>query len=128
MSIRAIRPGLLRRGALPSGTLPLVLVGLIVLAIGAVLVRDLAASNRRTREMQEGSRAGLALLNDLQYQTQEARRSVLYALTTTDSNLHVEYADQSRAADARVAAMIADEIRRSVSPTVTAGVQRFAGD
>ena len=41
---------------------------------------------------------GLRGIGELQYQAQETRRSTLYALTTNDSNLQVEYADQSRAA------------------------------
>jgi len=46
---------------------------------------------------------GLDLIGDLQYYAQEARRTLLYALATTDANRQVEYADQSRAADAKVA-------------------------
>jgi signal transduction histidine kinase len=45
---------------------------------------------------------GLRRIGSLQYDAQETRRSTLYALTTNDSNLQVEYADQSREADARV--------------------------
>jgi PAS domain S-box-containing protein len=53
--------------------------------------------------MYQGLVDGLGAVADLQYEIQEARRSMLYALTTTDSNKQVEYADRSRAADARVA-------------------------
>src|SRR5438045_2782313 len=87
-------------------TAVLVVVGIAVLGVGLIVVRDLRASNRDARAMTESSIAGLDLLSQLQYQTQEARRSVLYALTTNDANRQVEYADQSRAADAEVAGRI----------------------
>jgi signal transduction histidine kinase/DNA-binding response OmpR family regulator len=106
----------------------LVVVGAVVLGVGAFLVRDLRVTNRQTREMYESSMAGLDLLNQLQFLTQEARRSVLYALTTTDSNRQVEYADQSRAADAEVATIIDRHLKRSTTPEARATIQEFAKD
>src|SRR6185295_14109154 len=88
----------------------LALAGVAVLIVGGILVRDIRTAVRRAREMHESSVAALDLLNDLNYQTQEARRSMLYALTTTDSNLQVQYADSSRAADARVAEIVQAEV------------------
>jgi hypothetical protein len=49
--------------------------------------------------MYAGSVQGLRRIGELQYEAQETRRATLYALTTNDSNLQVEYADQSRGAD-----------------------------
>jgi len=72
--------------------------------------------------------SGLNLLNQLQYLTQEARRSVLYALTTDDSNRQVEYADQSRAADAKVVAIIEAHIGRTTAPAAQRAGRQFAGD
>ena len=86
---------------------------MVVLIVGGILVRDMRAAMRHAREMHESSITALDVLNDLHYQTQEARRSMLYALTTTDSNLQVQYADGSRVADARVAEIVEGEIRRS---------------
>src|SRR5713101_183305 len=98
----------------------LTLVGAAVLIVGLIVLRDLQASNRHARDMYESSMSGLDLLNELQYQTQEARRSVLYALTTNDRNQQVEYADQSRAADAEVAEIIEGHIQRSSSSAAQA--------
>jgi hypothetical protein len=53
---------------------------------------------------------GLDLLAGLQFDVQEARRRMLYALTTTDPNLQVSYADESRAADERVKQRMAQHI------------------
>ena len=69
--------------------------------------------------MYQGLVDGLGAVAHLQYQIQEARRSMLYALTTTDSNRQVEYADRSRGADARVAA-----ITSRLAPTSDTGEGR----
>ena len=106
----------------------LVIVGVAVLGVGLIVVRDLRASNRQARTMYESSMSGLDLLDQLQYLTQEARRSVLYALGTSDANRQVEYADQSRAADAEVAAIIARHVARTSSPAALAAANRFSGD
>jgi PAS domain S-box-containing protein len=103
----------------------LALAGLVVLIVGGSLVADMRASMRHAREMHESSIAALDLLNDLHYQTQEARRSMLYALTTTDSNLQVQYADGSRAADARVAGIVEGQITRSPVPEIQEAGRRF---
>jgi signal transduction histidine kinase len=70
--------------------------------VGAFIIRDLRAANAEAQEIYTGSVHGLQRIGELQYEAQETRRATLYALTTTDSNLQVEYADQSRAADRRV--------------------------
>src|SRR5712691_2342709 len=106
----------------------LVVVGVAVLGVGLFVVRDIRGTNRSARAMYNSSMAGLDLLNELQYLTQEARRSVLYALTTNDSNRQVEYADQSRAADAEVAEIIEGHIQRSSSSAAQAAGQKFSED
>jgi len=85
----------------------LVFVGVLLAAAGALVVRDVRTASTEVQRMHAGSVLGLERIGELQYQAQEARRSTLYALTTNDANLQIEYADQSRAADARVAELIA---------------------
>jgi signal transduction histidine kinase/DNA-binding response OmpR family regulator len=82
------------------------LISAVVVSFGFFVFQDLKRASREARQMYAESVRGLDLIGELQYQTQEARRSMIYALSTTDSNLHVEYADQSRAADAQVTAML----------------------
>ncbi len=79
---------------------PLVLglLGVLVAGMVAFLVLDLHRVKQEVRGMYAGSIQGLDALGELQFQTQESRRCLLYALATTDSNLQVRYADQSRAA------------------------------
>jgi signal transduction histidine kinase len=73
-----------------------------VAVIGILVLRDMRAANREAREMYTRSVHGLRRIAEMQYEAQETRRCTLYALTTADSNLQVQYADQSRDADQEV--------------------------
>jgi signal transduction histidine kinase len=85
-----------------SYTLLLLLVLAAEIAVGVFVISDLRTANVEAQAMYAGSVRGLRRIGELQYQSQETRRSTLYALTTNDSNLQVEYADQSREADGSV--------------------------
>src|SRR5262245_41088133 len=76
-------------------------LGAIAALVAAFEYRDQQRVHRDTQQMYRGLADGLGAVADLQYEIQEARRSMLYALTTTDSNLQVAYVDKSRNADAR---------------------------
>ncbi len=78
------------------------LVGVVAAAVAAFEYRDQRRAHRDTQQMYQGLVDGLGAVADLQYEIQEARRSMLYALATTDPNRQVEYVDRSRSADARV--------------------------
>jgi len=80
-------------------------VGLVTAAVTGLEYRDQRRAHHDTQLMYQGLVDGLGAVADLQYEIQEARRGMLYALTTTDSNRQVEYADRSRRADARVSAI-----------------------
>jgi PAS domain S-box-containing protein len=94
-------------------------VGLVTAAIAALEYRDQRRAHHDTKLMYQGLVDGLGAVADLQYEIQEARRSMLYALTTTDSNRQVEYADRSRSADARVV-----RITSRLAPTSDTGEGR----
>jgi len=85
----------------PSAVLLLVVFG-VELGVGMFVIRDVRTVSGETQRMYARSVLGLRQIGELQYQAQETRRSTLYALTTNNSNLQVEYADQSREADRRV--------------------------
>jgi PAS domain S-box-containing protein len=104
------------------------LIAVIVIATGAFVVTDLLRAGKQVGQMYAGSVGGLDLIGDMQYQTQEARRSMQYALTTSDSNRQVVYADQSREADAHVAQMITDLMKLSRSERHSAATMRFQQD
>jgi signal transduction histidine kinase len=82
-----------------SSSLLLFMVFCVVVAVGAFMIGDLHTATVQVQRMYAGSVQGLRQIGELQYEAQETRRSTLYALTTNDSNLQVEYADQSRGAD-----------------------------
>jgi PAS domain S-box-containing protein len=94
-------------------------VGLVTAAVAALEYRDQQRAHHDTKLMYQGLINGLGAVADLQYEIQEARRSMLYALTTTDSNRQVTYADRSRSADARVTA-----ITSRLAPTSDTGEGR----
>ncbi len=81
------------------------LVGVVAAAVAALEYRDQRRAHRDTRLMYQGLVDGLGAVADLQYEIQEARRSMLYALTTSDSDQQLDYVDRSRGADARVSAI-----------------------
>jgi PAS domain S-box-containing protein len=89
-----------------SFTLAFVLIGVVVIGVGVIVVNDLGNANKEVRRTYGESVTGLDVIGDLQYQTQEARRSMLYALTTSDADKQVDYADASRVADERVAELL----------------------
>ena len=82
-----------------SSALMLLFVFCAVSAVGLFVIRDLRRADMNEQNMYKGLVLSLHRIADLEYQTQETRRSTLYALSTADSNLHVKYADQSREAD-----------------------------
>ncbi len=84
-----------------------------VTVIGAMVIRDMQQANAEAQSMYKSSVDGLQKIGELQYDAQETRRTTLYALTTTDSNLQVEYADQTREADRRVRNGIAEYARQA---------------
>ena len=96
----------------PTALLLLVVVAVEV-GVSLFVIRDVRAVSVEAQQMYARSVLGLRQIGELQYQAQETRRSTLYALTTNDSNLQVEYADQSRAADQRVTRGIATYLEQA---------------
>ena len=111
-----------------NATLLLFLVCCGVAVIGAFVIRDLEAANAEAQKMYSGSVHGLQQIGELQYEAQETRRATLYALTTTDSNLQVEYADQSRNADQRVKDGIAEYGKQAKQPAEIELADRLTRD
>jgi signal transduction histidine kinase len=110
----------------PSALL-LLLVFSVEVGVGMFVIRDVRTASVEAQQMYARSVLGLRQIGELQYQAQETRRSTLYALTTNDSNLQVEYADQSREADRRVTEGIAEYLKQARMPNeieVGQGLQR----
>jgi len=94
-------------------------------SVSILVLRDLQSANAEAREMYTRSVHGLKRIAEMQYDAQETRRCTLYALTTTDSNLQVEYADESRDADQGVKNRITEFMRSASTPTEKALVGRL---
>jgi signal transduction histidine kinase len=99
-----------------SSAMLLFLVFCAVIVVALFAIRDLRSADVEARKMYAGSVLGLHRIGDLQYDAQETRRSTIYALSTSDSNLHVKYADQSREADHRVTEGIAEYLAHAQTP------------
>src|SRR6266852_2515833 len=109
-------------------TLLLILIGCGMAAAGVLVVRDVRIANREVQQMYAGSVLGLRRVGELLYEAQEARRSTLYALTTSDANLQIEYADQSRTSDARVTSFLRQLFKAARSPAEIQAGQRLERD
>src|SRR3954452_15139426 len=120
--------GFLFQASRHNAVLLLFLICCGVSVVGAFVIRDLRVANTEAQEIYTGSVHGLQRIGELQYEAQETRRATLYALTTTDSNLQVEYADQSRNADRRVTDGIAEYRNEARSAEVLALADRLNHD
>ncbi len=99
-----------------TSSLLLFMVFCVVVAVGIFMMGDLHTATEQVQHMYAGSVQGLRGIGELQYEAQETRRATLYALTTNNSNLQVEYADQSRAADRLVTEGIAQYLVQARIP------------
>ena len=106
----------------------LLAVLLVQIGIGLVLIRDLHNSHVEVQKIYDGSVHGLHMIGELEYDIQETRRATLYALTTTDGNLQVRYADQSREADRRVTEGILDNLHQAGTAEVRNAGMRLQRD
>ena len=111
-----------------SSVLLLLAVFCVELGVGGFVVRDLRTADDQAHRMYTESVRGLRRIGELQYDAQETRRSTLYALTTSDSNLQVEYADQSRGADRRVSEGIAQYLQEARTDEEAALGRRLHAD
>jgi PAS domain S-box-containing protein len=75
---------------------------LAIVVLGWFIARDVRATAEDTSKLYRRLSNALDLIDNLQFQTQEVRRILLYALHTTDANRQLEYAEQSRKADSVV--------------------------
>jgi len=111
-----------------SSTLLLLMVFTVETGVVIFVIRDLRAADSEVQTMYVGSVIGLRGIGGLQYDAQETRRATLYALTTNDSNLQVEYADQSRDADRRVTNGINEYLGRAHTASAIEVGKRLQSD
>jgi PAS domain S-box-containing protein len=103
----------------------LAVVTVAVLVLGGIIARDVREFDGNARRLYDRLAQGLDLIDGLQYETQEVRRTLLYALHTSDANRQLAYAEQSRAAEARVARLLQDPNELAWAPGTRAQLQGF---
>ena len=111
-----------------STTVILVFYALLSAGTGAFSLLQLRSASREAHELYDRLVSGLDLIAGLQYDIQEARRRMLYALATTDPNLQVQYVDESRAADERVTRRVAQHMAGLKHADEIASAKRFQAD
>jgi len=92
----------------------LALVAATVLALAWFVANDLRQSANDDSQLYTRLSRGYDLIDRLDFQSQEVRRILLYSLHTSDANLQLRYAEQSRAADAQVQ-MALDNAARAIA-------------
>ena len=97
-----------------------------VLALGWIVASDLRQSADDTNQMYDRVAAGLGLIDDLVFETDEVRRVLLYALHTLDANRQLAYAEQSRAAEANVRRLLDSRSEIVANPRTRSGLQKVA--
>ena len=78
-----------------------------VVALGLIIARDVRRSADDANRLYDQLSEGLGLIHQVLYETEEVRRILLYALHTSDANRQLQYAEESRAAEARVERLLA---------------------
>jgi len=86
-------------------------VGVAIICVGVFVIHDLRRTHAQIQQLYAGSVRSLDRVGDLQYQLQEGRHFVLSALTASDAKGRLEYAEQARVADARVAGLIQQQLQ-----------------
>ena len=99
---------------------------LTIIALGWVVARDVRQSADAANQLSVRFGAGLDLIDDVLFETEEVRRVLLYALHTLDANRQLEYVDQSRAAEAHVRRLLEDRSPMLSTPRTRAARESVA--
>ncbi|HLL73125.1 MAG TPA: response regulator [Pyrinomonadaceae bacterium] len=91
-------------------TVIFLVIGIIMVGVGWFVVSDILDANAQVRVMFDRTAERSDKLSDLQHYTEETRYLTLYAFTTNDANKQLNYYEQSRAAQHKVAERM-EEVR-----------------
>ena len=97
-----------------------------VLALGWFVASDLRESADDTHQLYERLSQGHDLIDKVLIETEEVRRILLYAVHTLDANRQLQYAEQSRAAEANVRRLLDTRSAPLANPGTRAGLQKVA--
>ena len=96
----------------------------MVLTLGGIVATDLRRSADDTHQLYDRFAKGNALIDSVLIETEEVRRILLYALHTLDANRQLQYAEQSRAAEAKVQRLLESQSALLDNPQTRSGLQR----
>jgi len=99
-------------------------VTVTVLALGWIVATDLRRSADDTHQLYDRFAKGNALIDSVLIETEEVRRILLYALHTLDANHQLQYAEQSRAAEAKVQRLLESQSALLGNPQTRSFLQR----
>lgn len=99
----------------PAGLGSIAVAALISIAFAGL---DLYRASGAANLLYSAGARSLSLEGDIQYEVQESRRTSLYALTTPDPNLQLQFVDQSRAADQNVDVLLRKLFQLQLDPPV----------
>src|SRR6185436_8076920 len=103
----------------------LALIAAVVLGMGVVVARHLRQAAENASVLYGRLADGLDLIDDLQFNIQETRRTLLYALHTSDANRQLAYAEQSRAAETIVDQRLSDRSALTSAPAAAGQMARL---
>jgi signal transduction histidine kinase len=109
-------------------TLFLFLVFCAMAFVSVMVMRDLRTANALAQKGNAVAVEGLRRLAELEHEARETRQLTLYALTTDDSNLQVEYADRTRESDRQVTEGISEFLKRTKTTQESEVVKRLGHD
>jgi PAS domain S-box-containing protein len=84
-------------------------IAVAVLALGRIVELDLGQSATEAKQLYERLSRGLAIIDKLQFEMDDVRRIVLYALYTRDANRQLQYVERSRSIDAAVERLLEEQ-------------------
>jgi hypothetical protein len=101
-------------------------LGIVALIGAALAVYDLQRGIKQATALYSVGVAGLSVEGDLQSFTQQSRRTLIYALTTSDPNEQIPFVVQSRSSDVRVIQLLADFGRLNLDIPTRASLAQVA--
>ncbi len=104
----------------------LAVLGLLVLSSASFVGWDFLRAIRQAQSLYSVGILGVSLQGEIQFFTQESRRTVSYALTTNDPNLQLPFVDQARTASQRVDSLVQNLLALDLSQESRNSATHFA--
>src|SRR5260221_4947627 len=101
-------------------------LGTLVMGSASFVGVDFYHAIRQAQSLYSVGILGVSLQGDIQFFTQESRRTMFYALTSNDPNLQLPFVDKARAASQRVDGLIQSLLALDLSRESRQSATHFA--